>query len=68
MAQLRRTLTSVETLKALADPLRLAIMKALMRDSQDLRVLSVPEEERIQASVSRKPSSTGTSSNSKQPG
>ena len=30
-----RQVTSVETLKALADPLRLAIMKALMRDSQD---------------------------------
>lgn len=39
-----RAVTSVETLKALADPLRLAILAALMRDTpQDLRVMSVKE-------------------------
>jgi DNA-binding transcriptional ArsR family regulator len=38
-----RQVTSVETLKALADPLRLAILKALMRDAQNLRVMSVKE-------------------------
>jgi DNA-binding transcriptional ArsR family regulator len=35
--------TSVETLKAMADPLRLAILTALMRDEHNLRVMSVKE-------------------------
>lgn len=38
-----RRVTSVETLKALADPLRLGILTALMRDAKDLRVMSVKE-------------------------
>jgi DNA-binding transcriptional ArsR family regulator len=39
-----RAVTSVDTLKAMADPLRLAILAALMRDTpRDLRILSVKE-------------------------
>ncbi|MGH3164671.1 MAG: ArsR/SmtB family transcription factor [Trebonia sp.] len=41
-----RQVTSVDTLKALADPLRLAILTALMgdvRDPRDLRVMTVKE-------------------------
>jgi RimJ/RimL family protein N-acetyltransferase/DNA-binding transcriptional ArsR family regulator len=38
-----RRVTSVATLKALADPVRLAILTALMADVRDLRVMSVKE-------------------------
>jgi DNA-binding transcriptional ArsR family regulator len=38
-----RTVSDVETLRALADPLRLAILSALMDDGPTLRVMSVKE-------------------------
>lgn len=38
-----RQVTGVETLKALADPTRLAILTALMRDARPPRVMSVKE-------------------------
>jgi DNA-binding transcriptional ArsR family regulator len=38
-----RTLTSVDELKALSDPTRLAILKTLMRSAPDLPVMSVKE-------------------------
>ena len=38
-----RTISDVETLRALADPLRLSILTVLMTDGPDMRVMSVKE-------------------------
>ena len=39
----QRTISDVETLRTLADPLRLAILSALMDDGPEFRVMSVKE-------------------------